>query len=174
MKKLFLRAGAIFSLLALCFVSCLLLTPPAAHAAPLKSSAAARPLAVGCLIPNLVKLQDVSITFKDTLNPQEQFTLRAELFGTYNNKGEYCGKMKAEGLIFEPAHTHGGTLTVSVQQGDEQNLDTASTTTSGGGLNGITSMAETAREATEVGRVHVTYRNDDGANGFIETDPIIG
>lgn len=174
MKKLFLRVGTSSTFLAMFIVSCLFITPSSVHAASLTSLQAAQPLAVGCLFPNLIEIQNVSVTFTDRLDPQKTFLLRVKLFGTYNNKGEYCGKMKAEALIFEPEHTLTGTLTVRLQQGDEQDLAVNSVTTSGGGLNGLTSTVDTTRETTSIGRVNATYQNGDGTTGFIETDPIIG
>lgn len=174
MKKWFVRVACIVPLLTLCILSCLLFTSPSAHAAALTSSPAAKPLAVGCLIPNLVEIDNLSITFSDRLNSQKIFHLRVNLYGTYNNQGEYCGKMKAEAVIAEPAFVSSGTLTVRLQQGDEQDLDVNSTQTNGGGLDGQTTTVDTARVATQIGRINATYSNPDGTTGFIETNPFNG
>ena len=172
MKNLFRCVSRILPFLAICIVTCAFLAPASAFAAPLTLSQTAHSQAVGCLVPDLVEIDNLSLSFADRNDPQKTFNLRVNLFGTYNNKGEYCGKMKAEALILEPAHTLGGTLTVRLQQGDAHDLDVSSVTTSGGGLNGLTTTVDTSREATTIGRVDATYQSQDGTQGFIETNPI--
>src|SRR5579883_2349166 len=84
MKNLFRYVGRMLPFLAMCLVACVFLAPASAFAAPLTSSQTAHPQAVGCLVPDLVEIDNLSLSFADRNDPQKTFNLRVNLFGTYN------------------------------------------------------------------------------------------